>query len=248
MKALSLLYRRRAQIARPRAEASASRCRSGPPGGWSDHDAFLEESGLSRRPNGRCWGRATAPPRPARSCRYPLVVKALPSEAEHKTEMGLVKLRVAVAGGGGRAGRRLPPRIGKPEMGVLVQEMVERRGGSGAVLPAQHRFRPGHVDRHRRHRGGAVPRRGAISRCPVSEEQVLAALRKLKLWTLLQGFRGKQAADVEALARAAVRFGDMFLASAQVREFEVNPVMVKKKGDGLAAVDALVTMGPDTSH
>jgi succinyl-CoA synthetase beta subunit len=77
---------------------------------------------------------------------------------------------------------------------------------------------------------------------------VLAALRKLKLWTLLQGFRGKPAADVEARASAAVRFGDMFLASAQVREFEVNPVMVKKKGDGLAAVDALVTMGPDTSH
>ena len=32
---------------------------------------------------------------------------------------------------------------------------------------------------------------------PVSEEQVLAALRKLKLWTLLQGFRGKPAADVD---------------------------------------------------
>jgi hypothetical protein len=58
----------------------------------------------------------------------------------------------------------------------------------------------------------------------------LTALRKLKLWTLLQGFRGKPAADVEALARAAVRFGDMFLASAEVREFEINPVMVKKKG------------------
>ncbi|UVH60648.1 acetate--CoA ligase family protein [Variovorax paradoxus] len=83
---------------------------------------------------------------------------------------------------------------------------------------------------------------------PVSEQQVLAAMRKLKLWTLFQGFRGKPAADVEALARAAMRFGDMFLASPQVREFEVNPVMVKKKSDGLAAVDALVTVDPDTSH
>jgi acyl-CoA synthetase (NDP forming) len=83
---------------------------------------------------------------------------------------------------------------------------------------------------------------------PVSEEQVLAALRKLKLWTLLQGFRGKPAADVEALASAAVRFGDLFLASAEVREFEINPVMVKKRGEGLAAVDALVTTGAPGAH
>jgi hypothetical protein len=79
---------------------------------------------------------------------------------------------------------------------------------------------------------------------PVCEEQVLAALRKLKLWTLLQGFRGKPMADVAALARAAVRFGDLFLASPQVQEFEINPVIVRKQGDGLAAVDALVTSAP----
>ena len=82
---------------------------------------------------------------------------------------------------------------------------------------------------------------------PVSEDQVVAALRKLKLWTLLQGFRGKPAADVKALASAAVRFGDMFLACAEVREFEINPVMVRAQG--LAAVDALVTIADaHTTH
>jgi hypothetical protein len=45
----------------------------------------------------------------------------------------------------------------------------------------------------------------------------------LKLWTLLSGFRGKPPADVDAPARAAVRFGNQFLARAEVLEFEVNP-------------------------
>jgi succinyl-CoA synthetase beta subunit len=77
---------------------------------------------------------------------------------------------------------------------------------------------------------------------PVSAEQVLTAIRKLKLWTLLQGFRGKPAADIDALARAAVRFGDMFLACPDVAEFEINPVIVRRQGQGLNAVDALVTI------
>ena len=76
---------------------------------------------------------------------------------------------------------------------------------------------------------------------PVSEEQIVTALRKLKLWVLLQGFRGKPAADVEALAHAAMRFGDQFLACPEIQEFEINPVIVKARGHGLVAVDALVT-------
>ena len=48
----------------------------------------------------------------------------------------------------------------------------------------------------------------------------------------------------QAAGRPAVRFGDMFLASPEVQEFEINPVIVRKKGEGLAAVDALVTAAP----
>ena len=43
------------------------------------------------------------------------------------------------------------------------------------------------------------------------------------------------------LVQAAVRFGDMFLATPDVVEFEINPVIVRPAGQGLGAVDALVT-------
>jgi len=77
---------------------------------------------------------------------------------------------------------------------------------------------------------------------PVSREQVLMALKKLKLWTLLQGFRGQPPTDVEALLRAAEQFGDAFIATPGLIEFEINPLLVRRQGEGLIAVDALVSV------
>jgi succinyl-CoA synthetase beta subunit len=76
---------------------------------------------------------------------------------------------------------------------------------------------------------------------PADAAQVENALRKLKLWNLLNGFRGKPKADIAALTEAAVRFGDMFMAMPDVDEFEVNPLMVRAEGNGVVAVDALVS-------
>jgi acyl-CoA reductase-like NAD-dependent aldehyde dehydrogenase len=55
---------------------------------------------------------------------YPLVVKVLPSDAEHKTEMGLVKLRVQTPEDVDRLAADFRQRMGKPQAGILVQEMV----------------------------------------------------------------------------------------------------------------------------
>jgi hypothetical protein len=57
----------------------------------------------------------------------------------------------------------------------------------------------------------------------------------------LRGFRGKPAADAEALIAATVRFGDAFLATVPaVAEIEINPLIVLAAGQGVIAVDALV--------
>jgi acyl-CoA synthetase (NDP forming) len=246
MSALSLLYGAAPRCACPscnRAEPLPQRTVSND---WSEMMQFCEDSGVTPAK----WVVLGPDDRADQACAhlsYPLVVKALPSEAEHKTEMGLVKLRVSSPGEVDALAEQFRQRMGKPQAGILVQEMVG--DGVEVVLSCLRNADFGPVISIGT--GGVaieLYRDVAYLALPVSEEQVLAALRKLKLWTLLQGFRGKPAADVEALARAAVRFGDMFLASAEVREFEINPVMVKKKGEGLAAVDALVTTGPSGGH
>ena len=63
-------------------------------------------------------------------------------------------------------------------------------------------------------------------------------MRKLRLWPLLDGYRGRPCADMAALAALAVRLGDMMAADARLDEIEINPVMVRTSG--AVAVDALI--------
>ncbi|HSW19446.1 MAG TPA: acetate--CoA ligase family protein, partial [Ramlibacter sp.] len=240
MKALSLLYRRRDAMHLPPPARREPLAQRPAPADWASMMQFCEDSEVTPAK----WVVVGRDDRAAKACAqlsYPLVVKALPSEAEHKTEMGLVKLRVQSADEVDALATQFRERMGKPQAGILVQEMVG--DGVEVVLACLRNTDFGPVLSIGT--GGVaieLYRDVCYLALPVSEEQVLAAMQKLKLWTLLQGFRGKPRADIEALARAAVKFGDLFLASPEVSEFEINPVIVRKQGEGLASVDALVTL------
>jgi acyl-CoA synthetase (NDP forming) len=73
---------------------------------------------------------------------------------------------------------------------------------------------------------------------PATEAEILAQLRKLKLWPLLDGYRGRKRADMAALAALAVQLGRMMAADARLEEIEINPVLVRESG--AVAVDALI--------
>ena len=173
---------------------------------------------------------------------YPLVVKVLPEDCAHKTELGLVKLRVATPEAVDAHAADFRRILGRPDLNVLIQEMVQ--GGVEVVLSCLRKTDFGPI-LSIGSGGVAIELYRDIVHLalPASPEQVLAALKRLKLWTLLEGYRGQPRADIEAFIRAAVRFGDMFLASPEVSEFEINPVMVRAQGQGIAAVDALVVTG-----
>ncbi|CAN7346262.1 acetate--CoA ligase family protein [Variovorax sp. LjRoot178] len=170
---------------------------------------------------------------------YPLVVKVLPSDAEHKSELGLVKLRVATPADVDRIAAQFRDKMDKPQAGILVQEMAD--DGVEVVLSCLRQTDFGPIISIGTG-GVAVELYRDITHLalPVSPDQVRTALKKLKLWTLLQGFRGKPAADVDALVDTAVKLGDLFLATPDIKEFELNPVIVGAKGKGLRVVDALV--------
>jgi acyl-CoA synthetase (NDP forming) len=238
MQALAWLYRRQRVLGRERAPRRSPLPTRAPPSTWSETMDYLEASGI--RPAN--WLVLGPNDRAATACTglaYPLVVKVLPSESEHKTELGLVKLRVRTPAEVDAHAADFRRRLGKPGMGVLVQEMVD--GGVEVVLSCLRNTDFGPIVSIGT--GGIAIelfRDVAHLALPVSAAQVLRALQKLKLWTLLQGFRGQPPADVEALAGATAQFGDLFLATPALSEFEINPLLVKRRGEGLVAVDALV--------
>ena len=75
----------------------------------------------------------------------------------------------------------------------------------------------------------------------VTAAEVKAALRQLKGKALLGPFRGKPARDVDAIAAAMVKLGAFMRAHPEVTEIDINPLMVFGEGEGVLALDALIS-------
>ena len=74
--------------------------------------------------------------------------------------------------------------------------------------------------------------------CPVTAAQVEEAMQRLRLWPLLDGYRGRAKADVAAVAGIAVKVATLMQADASFEEIEINPILVR--ASGAVAVDALI--------
>ncbi len=240
VRALDWLYQRARYLGKTAREVRPVLPNRAAPRGWSETMEILGDCGI-RSPGWRILGGKDKAGDACQGLKYPLVVKALPEDAEHKTEHGLVALQITSPEEVDRLAGAFRKTMGKPEAGILVQEMVS--GGIEVVLSCLRKtdFGPvltiglGGV-------GIELFRDVAHLVLPADANEVRDALGSLKLMTLLNGFRGKPRADIEALVTAAVRFGDMFLALPDVAELEINPLMVMPEGDGALAVDALVSL------
>jgi hypothetical protein len=76
---------------------------------------------------------------------------------------------------------------------------------------------------------------------PWTRESVAAGLERLTIARLFAGYRGKAAADVEALLDAVLSVARYAAANLnRLIELDVNPVIVRTVGRGAVAVDALI--------
>ena len=73
---------------------------------------------------------------------------------------------------------------------------------------------------------------------PVRAEEIDAALRKLRLWPLLDGWRGRKRADTAAITAAALALQDLMRGQPALQEIEINPLIVLEKS--AVAVDAVI--------
>ena len=236
MNALSLLYQRRRFAALPPARTRTVHATRPAPSTWADMMAVCEESGIAPAK----WTLLGPDDRAAEACAsmtFPVVVKALPSDADHKTELGLVRLRLRSFEEIDACAKEFRARLGKPQSRMLVQEMIE--GGVEVIVSCLRQTDFGPIISIGTGGEAVELYRDIVHLAlPVSPGQIVQAIGKLRLSKLLSGFRGRPAADIDALARGAAKFGDLFLAMPDVNEFEINPVIVKPKG--AYAVDALV--------
>lgn len=147
----------------------------------------------------------------------------------HKTEAGAVRLGLmSLAGQGEMAGAT----------GYLVEEMVT--GAVAEVLVGVRRD-PVYGATVTVGMGGVAAEVLADTVTlvlPVVAEEVAAAFRRLRLWPLLDGYRGRARADVEAAVAVVMAFQRLMEGDAQLAEVEVNPLILR--ADGAVAVDAVM--------
>jgi acetyltransferase len=81
----------------------------------------------------------------------------------------------------------------------------------------------------------------ALRRCPITRSEAQTMIAEVKGAQLLRGFRGRPAADLEALADTLVRVSHLAThLEGHLAELDINPLMVLPSGQGVKAVDALV--------
>ncbi len=73
---------------------------------------------------------------------------------------------------------------------------------------------------------------------PVTAKEVAGAFRRLRLWPLLDGYRGRPMADVEAAVAVVMALQGIMEADPRVAEVEVNPLILRE--NGAVAVDAVI--------
>jgi len=174
---------------------------------------------------------------------YPVAVKVLSAEILHKSDIGGVKLGIAGDEQFVRAAAEIRAGVGQAFPGepcdhLLVQRMTPALGevllsyrddpeaGPFVMVAA------GGID-------AEIYADRAIRLAPVDLPEARAMLGEVKALRRLQGFRGKVHGDMEALAEAIVALSR---APRTIVEAEVNPVLVLPEGQGVRAVDAVVTI------
>ena len=178
---------------------------------------------------------------------FPVALKVDLPDILHKTEAGVVRLnqgdatqvRTAYAEILASANAHAPEaRI----TGVSVQEMVA--GGVEVIVGVSCDPQLGPVLLFGT--GGVmveVYNDVALRRCPITRAEAHAMIAEVKGVRLLQGFRGRPPADLEALADILVNVSYLAMhMEGHLTELDINPLMVLPSGHGVKAVDALVVL------
>jgi acyl-CoA synthetase (NDP forming) len=170
---------------------------------------------------------------------FPVVIKASGAHLEHKTEVGGVVLNIRTQADARSAAERLAQLSDT----VLVEEMftdgvaeiligivVDPQFGQVLVIGAGGVFTEIMSD--------------SVSLLPPwTRASIESALQRLTIRKLFNGYRGKPAADVDALIGTILSVASYASANvATLVELDVNPVIVRPVGLGAVAVDTMIRL------
>jgi len=205
------------------------------------------------------YGIATTRPYPAGSTEeavevanrvgFPVVLKINSPDITHKTDVGGVMLNLENDDMVKNAYEKIMTTVAgeRPEaklQGVTVQSMIDAKDAVELITGVKYDPVFGTV---------MMVGMGGISaellkdRClgfpPLNERLARKMLESLKIWPLLNGYRGRPAANVEKLIETMIRLSYLAADYPEIKELDINPLLVTP--DDVIALDARVVIDND---
>jgi acyl-CoA synthetase (NDP forming) len=179
----------------------------------------------------------------ARELGFPLALKASIKGVNHKTEIDGIALNVASLEEVAVQGERLLNLGGD----LLVERMVAP-GIAELLLGVSYDAQFGHY--LVLGCGGTLVELIAdrqLLLLPASDTQIRQALERLRIAPLLAGYRGRPAADINAIVASVQGLTGLVVEQAdRILEVDINPLIVAEEGGGATVADALIVYRTET--
>lgn len=173
-----------------------------------------------------------------RVAKYPVALKVLSDEILHKSDRGCVKLNVKDDESLRKAYSELLVNAGEARIdGILVQRMA--KAGSELIVGGKKDEQFGPLILFGL--GGIFVelfKDFSLRVCPVDKADAMEMISEIKGYPLLCGYRGRKPVDIEAIAELLQRVSKLLYENEQIKEMDMNPIIVYEKG--YCAVDVRV--------
>jgi acetate---CoA ligase (ADP-forming) len=183
----------------------------------------------------------------AASIGYPIVLKIVSPNILHKTDVGGIKVGIEDE-------KELEENYDDilfnvkrymPDAnisGILVQEMVKDKKETIIGISEDPQFGPMVMFGL----GGIyveVLKDVSFRIAPISEQVAREMIGEIKTIKLLRGTRGEAPSDIESIIDVLLRMSQLVTDFPEIMEMDINPLFVKKRGEGSIAGDARIRIG-----
>lgn len=173
---------------------------------------------------------------------FPVVMKIVSDYIVHKSDMGGVVLNISNREDAEEAYKKIvrSAEISVPKgviKGVLVEKMV--KDGEEVILGLKRDPLFGPVIMFGL--GGIyveVFKDVSFRIAPVWKDSVSEMIREIKSYPVLSGIRGKSPRDIESVELCIERLSQLAIDCPQIKELDINPLIVEEKGKGCFVADA----------
>jgi acetyltransferase len=177
---------------------------------------------------------------------YPVVLKIWSQDIVHKSDVGGVKLGLRnsqeVMDAFDLMMYRIPRKLPQAQiLGVFVQQMC--KGVREVILGMNRDPRFGPLMMFGM--GGTmveVMKDVSFYLAPLTSDEAKQMLMSTRTYKMLQGVRGEEGVDIEAIAEGLQRLSQLVTEYPQIRELDINPYVVGPQGTVPIAVDARMSV------